>query len=210
MHLHSAAATEEIATFSGRQECTRRPRILLGVSGSVAAIKVPILAKLLAEVADVQIITTDASRKMLREEDLCALNLPVKGNEDEWHAWKEVGDPVLHIELRRWADCLLIAPLSANTLAKVAQGFCDNLLTCVVRAWDFGKPLLVAPAMNTFMWDSPFTSRHLGTLNELGATVIPPVSKKLACGDVGNGAMASPDVIAEAAILAVSKCLPKQ
>lgn len=56
------------------------------------------------------------------------------GNEDEWHAWKEVGDPVLHIELRRWADCLLIAPLSANTLAKIAQGFCDNLLTCVVRS----------------------------------------------------------------------------
>ena len=58
---------------------------------------------------------------------------PFAGNEDEWHAWKEVGDPVLHIELRRWADCLLIAPLSANTLAKIAQGFCDNLLTCVVR-----------------------------------------------------------------------------
>ncbi|CAL8465391.1 g4927 [Coccomyxa elongata] len=210
MHPHSAAATEELSTFSGRKKRARKPRILLGLSGSVAAIKVPILAKLLAEVADVQIITTDASRKMLSDKDLCALNVPVKGNEDEWHAWKEVGDPVLHIELRRWADCLIIAPLSANTLAKIAQGFCDNLLTCVVRAWDFGKPLLVAPAMNTFMWDSPFTSSHLGTLYELGATVIPPVSKTLACGDVGNGAMASPDVIAEAAISAASRYLAKQ
>ena len=54
-----------------------------------------------------------------------------------------MGDPVLHIELRRWADVLLLAPLSANTLAKAASGLCDNLLTCVVRAWDFDKPLLV-------------------------------------------------------------------
>ena len=55
------------------------------------------------------------------------------GDEEEWREWKVVGDPVMHIELRRWADCLVIAPLSANTLAKVAQGLCDNLLTCVVR-----------------------------------------------------------------------------
>ena len=54
------------------------------------------------------------------------------GDEEEWREWKQVGDPVMHIELRRWADCLVIAPLSANTLAKCAQGLCDNLLTCVV------------------------------------------------------------------------------
>lgn len=65
------------------------------------------------------------------------------GDEDEWHAWKAIGDPVLHIDLRRWADLMVIAPLSANTLAKLAGGLCDNLLTCVVRAWDFDKPLLV-------------------------------------------------------------------
>ena len=84
----------------------------------------------------------------------------------------------------------VVAPLSANTLAKMANGMCDNLLTCVVRAWDFSKPLLVAPAMNTYMWDSPFTTRHLEQLEALGVTVVDPVSKKLACGDVGNGAMA--------------------
>lgn len=114
---------------------------------------------------------------------------------------------------------------------------------CQVRAWDFEKPLLVAPAMNTFMWDSPFTSKHLATLQELGASIIPPVSvatrvvsqffiacwwlfhvsghlcferlpcdfglqvsKKLACGDVGNGAMASPDDIAEATKSALEMC----
>ena len=65
------------------------------------------------------------------------------GDEDDWRSWKAVGDEVLHIELRRWADVLVVAPLSANTLAKVACGLCDNLLTCVVRAWDWQKPLLV-------------------------------------------------------------------
>jgi len=65
-------------------------------------------------------------------------------DDDEWRQWKRVGDPVMHIELRRWADVMVIAPLSANTLAKAAGGMCDNLLTCVLRAWDWGRPLLVS------------------------------------------------------------------
>ena len=65
------------------------------------------------------------------------------GDEEEWHQWQKKGDPVLHIELRKWADLLIVAPLSANTLAKMAQGLCDNCLTSVVRAWDFSKPLWV-------------------------------------------------------------------
>lgn len=80
-------------------------------------------------------------------------------------------------------------------LPQVAGGLCDNLLTCVVRAWDFEKPLFIAPAMNTFMWDSPFTRRHLIAAQDLGVTLISPISKKLACGDIGNGAMEEPSVI---------------
>ena len=120
-------------------------------------------------------------------------------DEDEWREWRQVGDPVVHIELRRWADVFIIAPLSANTLAKVANGMCDNLLTCIVRAWDFRKPLIVAPAMNTYMWESPFTEQHLDACRKLGIVIIPPVAKKLACGDVGQGGMASPDAIAQVA-----------
>lgn len=78
---------------------------------------------------------------------------------------------------------------------QVAAGLCDNLVTCVVRAWDFSKPMFVAPAMNTLMWDSPFTRAHLDAIQGLGVHVIPPISKKLACGDVGNGAMAEPSSI---------------
>ena len=73
---------------------------------------------------------------------------------------------------------------------QIAGGLCDNLLTCIVRAWDYSKPLFVAPAMNTLMWNNPFTERHLETINQLGIILIPPVTKRLACGDYGNGAMA--------------------
>lgn len=64
-----------------------------------------------------------------------------------------------------------------------------------MRAWDFSKPLFVAPAMNTLMWDNPFTAKHLNLLRELGVQVIPPIRKFLACGDVGIGAMAEPSTI---------------
>lgn len=176
----------------------RRPRVLLAASGSVATIKLAQLAELLVQFADVRVVATKSAHYFFRDEELPAACRPVLGDEDEWRQWRAVGDPVVHIELRRWADALVVAPLSANTLAKIANGLCDNLLSCVVRAWDWGKPLLLAPAMNTFMWESPFTEQHLAVCRRLGATVVPPVSKRLACGDVGAGAMAAPADIAAA------------
>lgn len=123
----------------------------------------------------------------------------IETDEAEWHLWEKRGDPVLHISLRKWADVLVIAPLSANTLAKMAAGLCDNLLTSVFRAWEFraGKPVVVAPAMNTEMWDHPFTEKHLQAIKELGSvTVVEPSVKTLACGDTGQGALAAlPDII---------------
>lgn len=134
-------------------------------------------------------------------------------DEDEWK-WKERSDPVLHIELRKWAEVLLIAPLSANTLAKVSNGLCDNLLvvsseeTCVFRAWDFKPyeegvlryPVICAPAMNTLMWDSLFTTRHLQLLRELGVQCLDTVEKVLVCGDKGKGAMQEVSAICSAAV----------
>ena len=90
--------------------------------------------------------------------------LKIAGDTLEWESWKGRGDPVLHIELRRWADILLIAPLSANSLAKIASGLCDNLLTCVIRAWDVNKPLFFCPAMNTLMYEHPMTAKQIATL----------------------------------------------
>jgi phosphopantothenoylcysteine synthetase/decarboxylase len=120
----------------------------------------------------------------------------------------------LHIDLRDWADLLLIAPLSAHTLAKLANGLCDDTLSCVVRAWDFGhgvrpgKPLLLAPAMNTAMWQHPLTQPQLETIqgfwkktnndDDNGVNVIAPQVKTLACGEVGNGALAAVDSLLRA------------
>jgi len=97
-----------------------------------------------------------------------------------------------HIELRTWADIFVIAPLSANTLAKIANGICDNFLTCIVRAWDLNKPIVVAPAMNTHMWTNPFTMEHLAKIQSVyNLSIISPIVKTLACGDTGIGAMAN-------------------
>jgi phosphopantothenoylcysteine decarboxylase len=148
---------------------------------------------------------------------------PLLRDRDEWPgAAYRRGDPVLHIELRNWADCLIIAPLDANTLAKLALGLCDNFLTCLFRAWDFRRPVILAPAMNTLMWDSPLTARHLGQIlidrgglsylppgwnlesaaehfarDAPGVVLVPPQAKRLACGDIGMGAMAEVATIAE-------------
>lgn len=106
---------------------------------------------------------------------------------------------MLHIELRRWADMMVIAPLGANSMAKMVGGLCDNLLLSVVRAWDTTglcgdgvgqKKIVVAPAMNTAMWNHPVTAQQIGVLDKWEwVEVLKPVEKVLACGDVGRGAM---------------------
>jgi phosphopantothenoylcysteine decarboxylase len=193
------------------------PNILLGVTGSVAAIKTPELASALRQAGhEVKIVATEASLYFF---DPASIDMPVIRDADEWPGresgkhWQR-SDPVVHIELRRWAELLVIAPLDANTLAKLANGVSDNCLTCVWRAWDLNKPVLLAPAMNTLMWEHPFTVQHLRRLakfyrlktkkkhaaDEVVNTirlkdipqfnVVGPISKALACGDVGQGAMA--------------------
>jgi len=177
--------------------------ILLGVTGSVAAIKVKQLAERLSEFAQVRIVMTHQAEYFLAH-DLDAfkhLNITTYKDQDEWphlRARYQVGNPILHIELRRWAECLIVAPLSANTLAKIAHGFCDNLLTSVIRVWDWRKPMLLCPAMNTMMWENPPTAQHINLVKEWGAAIIEPIEKQLACNDVGMGAMAEVEQIIDA------------
>ncbi|KAK4538037.1 hypothetical protein CDCA_CDCA15G4062 [Cyanidium caldarium] len=178
--------------------------VLLGVTGSVAAIRVPALIQLLvARGASVVVVRTRHARHFLSDAEIDAVAAStdcsrVRRYDDvhEWEQWRALGDPVLHIELRRQADVFLVAPLSANTLAKLANGLADNLITCTARAWDWQRrPVWLAPAMNTAMYEHPFTAEHLQRLMRLGARVLPPVHKRLACGDEGVGAMPSPEAI---------------
>ncbi|HMO35561.1 MAG TPA: flavoprotein [Gemmatales bacterium] len=190
--------------------------ILLGITGSVAAIKTrELLQALLDDGHLVKVVATNPALYFLDRNSLPAGTLFTDA--DEWPQGNAVwnrNDPVLHIELRRWAEILLIAPLDANTLAKLAVGLCDNCLTCVYRAWNPQRPILLAPAMNTFMWEHPLTSQHLRRVarqfglragkrisaDDLVVKInrqqsqrlrfVGPISKQLACGDIGQGAMA--------------------
>ncbi|XP_032926248.1 phosphopantothenoylcysteine decarboxylase isoform X1 [Catharus ustulatus] len=158
--------------------------VLVGVTGSVAALKLPLLVAELLKIPglEVKVVTTEKAKHFYNAQEI---PVTLYGDEEEWQLWKGRSDPVLHIELRRWADLMVVAPLDANTLAKVANGICDNLLTCVIRAWDLSKPLLFCPAMNTAMWEHPITARHVEQLKGFGYTEIPCVVKKLVCGDEG-------------------------
>jgi phosphopantothenoylcysteine decarboxylase len=174
-------------------------KVLLGVTGSVAAMQTPALFDELQKAGhQVEVVATRAALYFF---DAPAIRGALTVDEDEWpgqdegRLWQR-GDAVVHIELRRWAEVLVIAPLDANTLAKLALGLCDNCLTCVWRAWDRSRPVVLAPAMNTLMWEHPATARHLAQVAaDMGAAsrlrVLEPVSKRLACDDVGVGAMAS-------------------
>nr|XP_015859655.1 phosphopantothenoylcysteine decarboxylase isoform X3 [Peromyscus maniculatus bairdii]XP_042136931.1 phosphopantothenoylcysteine decarboxylase isoform X3 [Peromyscus maniculatus bairdii] len=143
---------------------------------------------------EVTVVTTERAKHFYSPQDV---PVTLYSDADEWEMWKRRSDPVLHIDLRRWADLMLVAPLDANTLGKVASGICDNLLTCVIRAWDLSKPLLFCPAMNTAMWKHPLTAQQVGQLKAFGYMEIPCVSKKLVCGDQGLGAMAEVETIVD-------------
>ncbi|XP_048225460.1 LOW QUALITY PROTEIN: phosphopantothenoylcysteine decarboxylase [Perognathus longimembris pacificus] len=186
----------QASCLSATPGAERKFHVLVGVTGSVAALKLPLLVSKLLDVPglEVTVVTTERAKHFYSPQDIPAT---LFSDADEWEMWKGRADPVLHIDLRRWADLLLVAPLDANTLGKVASGLCDNLLTCVIRAWDRSKPLLFCPAMNTAMWEHPLTAQQVGQLKAFGYQEIPCVAKTLVCGDQGLGAMAEVDTIVD-------------
>ncbi|XP_037893415.1 phosphopantothenoylcysteine decarboxylase-like, partial [Glossina fuscipes] len=126
-------------------------------------------------------------------------------NEMEWKAWNKRGDPVVNVELGKWADLLVIAPLSANSLAKMLVNFVIQFLSCnsfflisslmPLQGLYDNLPLLFCPAMNTRMYDHPITSDQINNLKSWGYYEIPSIVKTLIYGDTGNGAMADVDTI---------------
>ena len=166
-------------------------RVLLGVTGGIAAYKVAELARLLMRNnVDVRVAMTDAATKFVTAATFQALTgKPVVT--DLWDASFE--NNMAHIELTRGVDAVIVAPASADFIAKIAHGICDDLLstTCIARAC----PLLVAPAMNVEMWENAATQRNVATLRADGVTLLGPAAGDQACGEVGMGRMLEPDEI---------------
>jgi hypothetical protein len=188
-------AQEEQNSFFSDEESERHEfHILIAATGSVATIKIPLiiakLRKMYGSHAVIQLIVTTAAEHFLRTVKLPS-DIKIWHDHDEWTSRRSVAETVLHVKLRRWADILLIAPLSANTLAKMANGICDNLITSVFRAWNSNTPVVVAPAMNTHMYTNPMTKKHLTVLQTSFpyVHVLKPIEKVLVCGDIGMGGM---------------------
>lgn len=166
--------------------------VLLVTTGSVASIKAPLIVKELLRYRNVrvEVVSTKSSLTFFDAKDVEEAGSRVWTDDDEWSEPYKIGDPILHIELRRWADIVLIAPCSANTLAKIAGGFCDNLVTSLLRALSPTTPTYIFPAMNTLMYEHPLTAEHLRVVRDvIRYNVVGPIGKNLACGDAGLGAM---------------------
>ncbi len=166
-------------------------KILIGISGSIAAYKIPILVRLLIKAhAEVRVVMTPAAKDFVSPLVLSTLskhNVTWQLFEDD--AWEN------HVMLGRWADIMIVTPASANTIAKMANGLCDNLLLATYLSSTC--PVFVAPAMDEDMYEHPSHKNNLNKLIEYGNHIIPSSHGELASGLVGMGRMAEPEEIVE-------------
>lgn len=179
----------------------RRPsenrHVLLGVSGGIAAYKACEVVRRLRDAdADVRVVMTESAERFVTPMTFQALSgQPVRSG--LWDAAAEMG--MGHLELARWADAILIAPASADLLAKLAHGFADDLLSTLCLATT--APLAVAPAMNHRMWLHPATQANVATLRERGVAVLGPANGPLAEGESGPGRMLEPQQLVQALLV---------
>jgi phosphopantothenoylcysteine decarboxylase/phosphopantothenate--cysteine ligase len=168
--------------------------ILLGVSGGIAAYKSAVLARLLVGAgAEIQVVMTPAATRFVGPDTFAALTRrPVHSD-----VFEET-NVVLHVRLAHEAELAVVAPATANVLAKLALGLADDLLTSTLL--ESTCPLIVAPAMHTGMWEHPATQAHIQTLAQRGVSIVGPASGALAAGDEGVGRMAEPEAIFEAVV----------
>ncbi len=171
-------------------------KIVLGISGGIAAYKAPELARqLMQEGASVQVVMTEAAQQFVTSVTMQALT----GNPVYLSQWdSSIPNNMAHIELSRSADAILIAPASADLMAKLSLGLADDLLTTLCLARDC--PLLLTPAMNKQMWEHAATQRSAQRLTADGVTLLGPASGFQACGEVGMGRMLEPAEITEQVI----------
>ena len=168
-------------------------RIILGITGGIAAYKSAEIARRLQDHgAEVRVIMTDSSQEFIRPLTLQALTgKPVHTDLLDPKAEAAMG----HIELARWADAILVAPATANFIAALSQGNANDLLTTVCLA-SSGK-IIVAPAMNQAMWSQPASKENISCLQRRGITILEPDNGIQACGDIGPGRLQQPDIIVD-------------
>jgi phosphopantothenoylcysteine decarboxylase/phosphopantothenate--cysteine ligase len=169
-------------------------RLLLCVCGGIAAYKAADLVRRLREAgAEVRVAMTANATRFVGPATFQALSgQPVRSS-----LWDEAAEAAMgHIELARWASAVVVAPASANTLARLAHGLADDLVSTLCLATE--APIAVAPAMNRVMWAHPATQANVATLRARGVLVIGPGSGGQACGETGEGRMAEPQQILHA------------
>ena len=178
---------------SGRDKLTIM-NIILGITGGIAAYKAPDLVRRLRERGgDVQIVMTASAEEFVTDTALQA----VSGRQIRSNLWdKEAEAAMSHIELARWADIVLVAPATAEIMARIASGGAPDLLTTICLATE--APLALAPAMNHVMWSNPATQANREVLEERGIHIFGPDVGSQACGETGAGRMLAPDTIAAA------------
>lgn len=169
--------------------------IVLGITGGIASYKSLTLASLLIKAGhQVQVVFTKNANHFVTKLSFETLTKRKVVDDN----FDEAFSPVFHIELAKWADKVIIAPLTANTMAKLALGLADDFLTTFVLAYN--DTLVLAPAMNDEMYINPLVSEHLRKLEALGHEIISPETGILACGYVGKGRMAEPELLFEVLI----------
>jgi phosphopantothenoylcysteine synthetase/decarboxylase len=169
-------------------------RIVVGVSGGISAYKIPKLVSLLVqEKLAVDVVMTEAAKKFVSPLSFSTLS----GRPVYTDMFAEDAPQPLHIRLANETDAFIIAPATANTIAKIALGLADNLITAIALALPHKTPRLIAPAMDENMFLHPTTQKNLKTLEEWGWVVIQPVSGRLATGKVGKGRMPEPETLFE-------------
>lgn len=166
----------------------RQRRILIGVTGGIAAYKICELVRRLRDLdAEVRVVMTEGATHFVTPTTFQALS----GQPVRVSLWDEAGEAAMgHIELAKWADRVLIAPASADTIARLAHGFADDLLSTVVLAT--AAPVYIAPAMNQQMWANLAVQANIGTLRVRGVNILGPADGDQACGDIGSGRMLEP------------------
>ena len=180
--------------------------IVLAITGGIAAYKSAIFARLLIKAGfDVRVIMTTGAQAFITPLTLQALT----GNEVHISLLDEKAEAGMgHIELAKWADLIIIAPASANTLARLAMGMADDLLTTVCLAT--AAPVIIAPAMNQQMWAHPAVNLNVQTLRDMNYQIIAPASGEQACGDVGAGRLPEPEqLLAEVLLFNAMQTTPQ-